>query len=202
MKRVVAVLLPLIAAPVAALAQAKSDDRILVYVDDVVPADKSVAADATALTTALCAAVGKDKRFDVLCAPDVKQILSFAATAAMVGTTGGPGAAVQDRLDRTKHVVSATFKKDGGNYVMVVKAGPKAADAQATSLYSDKPLIALEEKADAQRKILEKLPALASRVTTALLPSSSAPPAPPAPIAPSAASAPSAPEKKKSSGGW
>ena len=104
---------------------AKSDDRVLVYVDDVVPADKSLAADATALTTALCAAIGKDKRFDVLCAPDVKQILSFAATAAMVGTTGGPGGAVQDRLDRTKHVVSASFKKDGSNYVMVVKAGPK-----------------------------------------------------------------------------
>lgn len=173
----------------------KSDDRILIYVDDVVPADKSLSSDAAALTTALCAAVGKDKRFDVLCAPDVKQILSFAATAAMVGTNGGPGGAVQDRLDRTKHVVSATFKKDGANYVMVVRAGPKAADAQATSLYSDKPIIALEERGDAQRKILEKLPSLASRITTALLPSStsSAPPAP-LPAAPAPA--------KKSTGGW
>jgi hypothetical protein len=181
----------------AAVAQApKSDDRILVYVDDVVPADKSLASDANALTTALCAAVGKDKRFDVLCAPDVKQILSFAATAAMVGTNGGAGGAVQERLDRTKHVVSATFKKDGANYVMVVKAGPKAADAQATGLYSDKPVIALEEKGDAQRKILEKLPALASRITTALLPSTTTASTPPAPLP--AAPAPA----KKSSGGW
>lgn len=184
----------------SALAQApKSDDRVLVYVDDVVPADKSLASDATALTTALCAAVGKDKRFDVLCAPDVKQILSFAATAAMVGTNGGPGGAVQDRLDRTKHVVSATFKKEGANYVMVVKAGPKAADAQATSLYSDKPIIALEEKGDAQRKILEKLPTLAARITTALLPSSTTTNAstPPAPLA-----APAPAPAKKSGGGW
>jgi hypothetical protein len=188
-----------IASTVATAQAPKSDDRVLVYVDDVVPADKSLSSDATALTTALCAAVGKDKRFDVLCAPDVKQILSFAATAAMVGTNGGPGAAVQDRLDRTKHVVSATFKKDGANYVMVVKAGPKAADAQATSLYSDKPVIALEEKGDAQRKILEKLPALASRITAALVPSTtnaatSAPP--PAPL-PAPAPAPA-----KKSGGW
>lgn len=198
MRQVVASLaLALVTASSSADAQ-KSDDRILIYVDDVVPADKSVAADATALTTALCAAVGKDKRFDVLCAPDVKQILSFAATAAMVGTSGGPGGAVQDRLDRTKHVVSATFKKDGASYVMVVKAGPKAADAQATSLYSDKPIIALEERADAQRKILEKLPALAARVTTALLPSATtnASTSPPAALSPAPAPA------KKSSGGW
>lgn len=187
-----------VASSTSALAQApKSDDRILIYVDDVVPADKSLASDAAALTTALCAAVGKDKRFDVLCAPDVKQILSFAATAAMVGTNGGPGGAVQDRLDRTKHVVSASFKKEGANYVMVVKAGPKAADAQATSLYSDKPVIALEERGDAQRKILEKLPTLAARVTTALLPSTStaSTTAPPAPLA---APAPA----QKTGGGW
>ena len=170
----------------------KSDDRVLIYVDDVVASDKSLSADATALTTSLCAAIAKDKRFDVLCAPDVKQILSFAATAAMVGTASGPGGAVQDRLERTKHVVSAAFRKDGGNFVLVVKAGPKAADAQATGLYSDKPTIALEEKADAQRKILEKLPALAARITASLVPAASAKPAPPAPI----------PAKAPSGGGW
>src|SRR3712207_892177 len=54
----------LVAFALPALAQ-KSDDRVLVYVDDVVPADKSLSADATALTTALCAAIGKEKRFDV-----------------------------------------------------------------------------------------------------------------------------------------
>jgi hypothetical protein len=93
-----------------ARAGAPSDDRQLVYVDDVQVADKALGADANALTTALCAALGKEKRIDVLCAPDVKQILSFAATAAMVGTTGGPGDAVQARLERTRHVVSASYK--------------------------------------------------------------------------------------------
>lgn len=179
------------------LAQApKSDDRVLIYVDDVVAADKSLGADATALTTSLCAAISKEKRFDVLCAPDVKQILSFAATAAMVGTSGGPGGAIQDRLDRTKHVVSASFRKDGSNYVLVVKAGAKAADAAATGLYSDKPVIALEERADAQRKILEKLPALAARITNALVSNAPTPSLPPAPMAP----APLAPKAK--TGGW
>lgn len=189
-------LVAIIAAAAPAHAQAaRSDDRVLIYVDDVVAADKSLAADANALTTSLCAAIGKDKRFDVLCAPDVKQILSFAATAAMVGTSGGPGGAVQERLDRTKHVVSATFKKQGGDYVLVVKAGPKAADAQATSLYSDKPVIALEEKGDGQRKILEKLPTLAARITAALVPSGGAAAAPSPPPA-------LVPVPAKAGGGW
>jgi hypothetical protein len=185
---------------VAALASAdaqKSDDRILVYVDDVQPGDKTLAADSSALTTALCAALGKDKRIDVLCAPDVKQILNFAATAAMVGTSSGPGGAIQDRLEKTKHVVSASFKKDGGKYVFVVKGGPKAADAQASALYSDKPLVALEERGDQQRAILDKMPSLAARVTAALLPASTTPPpAPPAPLATKKDPPP------KTSGGW
>jgi hypothetical protein len=169
----------------------KSDDRILIYVDDVVPADKSLAGDSIALTTSLCAAIGADQRFDVLCAPDVKQILAFAATAAMVGTTGNASNMVQDRLDRTKYVVSTSFTKGGGAYVLAVKAGPKAADAHATTLYSDKPTVALEEKGDGQRKILEKLPALAARIAAALL-TPTAPPPPPTPV----------PLPKASTGGW
>src|SRR6185437_10779686 len=89
------------------LAAAPADDRVLIFVDDVQAIDKSLAPDANALTTALCAALGKEKRADVMCAPDVKQILNFAATAAMVGTEGkGPGAAVQERLEKTRDVVS------------------------------------------------------------------------------------------------
>lgn len=185
-----------VAALLAAAPVAASDDRVLVYVDDVVAADKALAPDATALTTALCAAIAKEKRVDVLCAPDVKQILQFAATAAMVGTQGGgPAGAVQDRLDRTKHVVSASFKKDGGKYVLVVKGGPKAADATAMTLYSDKPTIALEERSDGQRQILEKLPALASRINAALV--QPVPAAPPPAPTPAKAKAPA-----KTGGGW
>ncbi len=166
-----------------AAAPAAADDRTLVFVDDVQAADKALGPDATALTTALCAAIGKDKRFDVLCAPDVKQILSFAATAAMVGTSGdGPGGAIQKRLDHAKDVVSALFKREGGKYVLVIKAGPKAAGAPATALYSDKAVIALEEKGDNPRAILDKMPALAARVSAALLPAAATPPPPPAPL--------------------
>jgi hypothetical protein len=184
---------------VIAAANPASDDRMLIYVDDVVVADKALAADANALTTALCAALSKEKRVDVLCAPDVKQILSFAATAAMVGTnsgSGGPGGAIQERLDKTRHVVSSTFKKDGGKYVLVVKAGPKAADAQAAALYSDKPVIALEERGDNQRAILDKVNSLGARINAALI----------APVAAAATTAPPAPldkpKKAATASGW
>ena len=174
-----------------------SDDRILVYVDDV-QAEKPLAADANALTTALCAAIAKNKHIDVLCAPDVKQILNFAATAAMVGTNNNsPGGAIQERLDKTKQVVSASFKKEGGKYVLVVKAGPKAADAQAAALYSDKPIIALEERGDGQRVILDRVQSLADRISAAIV----------APTAAAATTAPPAPLDKpkkpeKASSGW
>jgi hypothetical protein len=183
-----------------AAAQGKTDDRVLIFVDEVQTTDKALQGDATALTTALCAALGKDKRVDVLCAPDVKQILNFAATAAMIGTAGGPGGALQDRLDRTKHVVATTYRKEGGNFVLVVKAGPKAAEAQAAALYSEKPVIALEEKGDQQRKLLDKLPQLAARVTAALVDPAGPPPPPPAPL--EKAEKAEKPEKAKPAGGW
>jgi hypothetical protein len=114
----------------------------------------------------------------------------------MVGTEGrGPGGAVQERLEKTKDVVSATFKKDGGKYVLVVKAGPKAADAQVSALYTDKPVIALEQKGDNQKAILDGLNALASKITTALL-------APSAAAATKAPPAPLADAKKPAGSGW
>ena len=176
---------------------AVSGDRILIYVDDVVPAQASLATDAAALTIALCATISKDPRFEVLCAPDVQQLLSFAATTAMMGSTsGGPSAVLQERLVRSKHIVSASFAHDGG-FTLTIKAGPKAADAPAIALYSDKPVITLKETGTGPGKILEKLPALASRILAALAPASTPPP-PPAPLT----SAPPRAPTRAPTGGW
>lgn len=177
----------MVACSFSAAAQAKpSDDRVLVYVDNILASDPSLAADATGLTMSLCTELGKDKRIDVLCAPDVAQVLSFAATASMIGASGGAGGAIQDRLQRTRHVVSGALRKDGANVVLVVKGGPKAPDADLTALYSDKPLVAVEQKAEHQRKLPAQLPAVAARVVAALLKPAAAaapPPPPPAPLA-------------------
>lgn len=166
------------------LAQSNAPTRVLVFVDDVAPADATLGSDATALTAGLCAAIAKDKRLDVMCAPDVRQILTFAATAAMIGTTNSPGNAVTDRLDRTQLVVSAALRKEGGAWVLVVKGGPKAADARPEAMYADQVKVALEQRADAQKKLLDAMPGLAARIIDGMLKPSSAPAptAPPAPL--------------------
>lgn len=168
-------------------AQAAPAERALVYVDDLVTADKALAQDAQALTTSLCAALSKDKRLDVMCGPDVKQILSFAATSAMIGNGASPANAVSERLDKAKHVVQGTLRKDGANVVLVIKAGPRADGATTAGMFTDKPVVALEEKADKSQKLLDRLPALAAKVGGALL--TPAPSAPPAPLAPAPAPA-------------
>ena len=166
-------------------AQPQAAERALVFVDDVVPADKALATDASALTSGLCAAFAKDKRLDVMCAPDVRQILSFAATAAMVGTTQSPGNAVTDRLDRTQHVISAALRKEAGAWVLVVKGGPKAPEARPEAMFSDQPKVAVEQRADAQKKLLDALPSLVAKVAEGLLkPAAAAPMPPPAPLKP------------------
>jgi hypothetical protein len=153
-------------------------ERTLIYVDDLLTEDKGLAQDAQALTTSLCAALSKDKRLDVMCGPDVKQILSFAATSAMIGTGSSPANAVEERLNKAKHVVQGTLRKEGANVLLVVKGGPRADAASSTSMFTEKPVVALEEKADKTQKLLDRLPALAQKLGGALLAPPSPPPAP------------------------
>jgi hypothetical protein len=174
-------------AATAAFAQPAPVARTLVYVDDVVAADQALSSDAAALTSTLCSALGKDKRLDVLCAPDIRQILGFAATAAMVGSGTGPTGAVMERLDKTQLVVASTLRKDGAGFVLVVKAGVKGADATAEAMYLDKALVALEQRAGGQRVLFDALPSLSSKVADGLLkPAAQPAPTPPAPTPPPA----------------
>jgi hypothetical protein len=157
-------------------------ERLLVYVDDLAPGDKSMELDAQAITSSLCAALAKDKRLDVLCAPDVRQILSFAATSALVGTSSGPTQALEQRMDRAKHVIHGTLKRDGQSYVLVLRAGPRAAAASTSGMFSERALVAFEERAAKPHKLLDAVPAAAVKISAALF----APPPepPPAPVTP------------------
>lgn len=143
--------------------------RTLVYVDDVAAAEQALSPDATTLTSTLCAALGKDKRLDVICAPDIRQILGFAATAAMVGSGTGPTGAVMERLDKTQLVVSSALRKEGAGFVLVVKAGTKGANATPEAMYVEPVLVAFEQRAATQRALLDTLGGLATRVAAGLL---------------------------------
>ncbi len=164
-----------------------ADERVLVFVDDVAASDPKLKAEVGALTSALCGAVAKEKRFDVLCAPDVRQILGFAAASSMIGTASPAVENVQARLELVKFVVSASLVVRGGDAVLTLQAGPTAEGADPAALYSDKPLVKLEETTPAkQMKLLDKLPLVAQRLTKALLadPAGHPPTAPLPPPAP------------------
>lgn len=156
--------------------------RTLVFVDDVVASDPALSPDATALTSTLCATLAKDKRLDVLCAPDVRQILAFAATAAMVGTGTGPTGAMMERLNKTALMVSGTLRKDGGSFVLVAKGGIKSESSTPEAMELDRALVALEQRAGAQRALLDALPSLCTRIADGLLKPPPAAPPPPAPL--------------------
>jgi hypothetical protein len=167
----------------AARAQTDSGDRVLVYVNDVVTADPKMAAQAASLTSSLCGQLAKEKRLDVMCAPDVKQIMGFAATSFMIGTTNAAVEKVEARLSTVKHVVQATLTPRANDYVLTVQLGPRAEEADASSMFSNAPVLRIEEVSPAEKpKLLEKLPEVAQRLARSMLappaPSTSAPPAP------------------------
>ncbi|MCC7072380.1 MAG: hypothetical protein IT383_13710 [Deltaproteobacteria bacterium] len=170
----------LLAARANAQPAAAPPARTLVYVDDVTAADPALAPDATALTSTLCAALAKDRRLDVMCAPDVRQILAFAATAAMVGTGSGPTGPMMERLNKTQLMVSGVFRKEGAGFVFVVKGGKKSDSSTPEVMEIDRALVALEQRAGVQRALLDALPALAARIADGLL-KPAAPPSTPAP---------------------
>ncbi|MDP2343345.1 MAG: hypothetical protein Q8O67_20475 [Deltaproteobacteria bacterium] len=174
--------------PQLAQAQVAGGERVLVYIDDIVTDDAKLRNEVGALTSALCGAVAKDKRLDVLCAPDVKQILGFAAASSMIGSTSPAVESVQRRLEQVKFVISGTLVMRKADVVLTVQGGPTAEGADATALFSDKPVVKVEEVTSAAKmKLLDALPVVAGRVVKGLLaPVAATPPtgpmAPPAPL--------------------
>jgi len=170
-------------AATTAVAQAPVADRPLVFVGDVV-AGPGLDGDAASLTSALCGAVAKDKRLDVLCAPDVRQILGFAAMSSATGAVSPAVEKLQARLGSIDYVVNGTLNpRAKDESVLVVVVGPIAEDADASSPYADKVLLKLEEVATGKSgRLLDRLPEITTRIGKAVLPTTSttttAPPAP------------------------
>lgn len=171
-------------------------ERVLVYVDDIA-ADAKLKGEAAALTSSLCGALAKDKRLDVMCAPDVKQILGFAAASSMIGTTSPAIENVQKRLESVKFVVAGALAPRANDVVLTVQAGPKADGAEATALFAEVAIAKVEEVSPAkQMKLLEKLPDVSSRLVKAMLtPPAAQPQNTPAPATPTT-NAPPAPLKQ------
>jgi len=175
-------------AVLAALPTLAQSERPLVYVADVEPASPKLAQEAAALTTSLCGAVAKEKRVEVLCAPDVKQILSFAAMGSMAGAANPAATSLQTRMATIGYVVTGTLtstKKDKDDvFTLVIAAGKKAEEADALTPYVEAATIRLEEQSVGKStRLLDRLPEISGRVMKALLaPPPTTTPPPPEPL--------------------
>lgn len=151
------------AAPAKAAAPTKAAAKTALFVAEI-KADPALTGDALALTTTLCTALGKSKRVEIACAPDVKQLMSFAATAGLMGLDQGTSGKVAQRLEQTTHVVAGTLRKDGGTYVLLLSASVKSGDSQGIVIIPGEALVSLEERADSPKALLGRLDGAAAKL--------------------------------------
>lgn len=147
---------------------ARADERVVVYVNDIV-AVPALDNDASALTSALCSSLARDPRVDVLCAPDVKQLLSFAAATSMLGTNPA-GERLQQRIESTRFVVTGRLVGDAGTVTLTTSIGPRAEGADVGAMFFEAAAFAVEERvAGKASALLDRLPAFSRRLVDGVL---------------------------------
>jgi hypothetical protein len=156
------------ASPQTAWAQAVA--RPLVFVADV-SAPPTLKAEAALWTTALCGALNEDRRVEVLCAPDVRQILDFAALGSLSGNEGPAATALEGRLAAVRIVVTGSLAtKAQGALTFVVAAGPRARTGAGDLPVFEVPTIRVQETVGATTtKPTQQLKALTAKVLQSFL---------------------------------
>lgn len=153
---------------------------IPVYVMDV-DVEKGVTADAHHLTSAICTALAKDKRLEVLCAPDVQQLLQFSGQLAMFGGESDAAEKVAKQLLRVRFVVKGQLSRGEGGLVLRLGLHEKAKESDGLHVIPGERRALLTEKLEPGQtaKILDRAPALATRLATHAYAASDPPPPPP-----------------------
>jgi hypothetical protein len=158
---------------------------LVIFVGDVMTDAKQtppLTSEAAALTSELCGALGRDKRVEVLCAPDIRQLLDFAATQAMLG--GNPAAdRIAARAEAADGMVQTRLHREGGALVLVLEAGPLLEGSSLTGMGLAKALVRLENKAATNQGLVARLPDVSARIVAGLVApvAQQAPPPPPPP---------------------
>jgi hypothetical protein len=155
---------------VAIAPTARSEQPSSFFVNEIAVDDPRLAGDASALTSALCAALARDKRAEVLCAPDIKQLIAFAATSSMIG--GGPSASdkLAEKAAATRWVVGGRLRLDKAGATLTVAVGPKDESSDLSLMFSSTALITIDEKAGGKTLVLlDRMPAVARRLLEASL---------------------------------
>ncbi len=167
----------------SSVVRAHDGERPLIFVADVTapPAHKS---EAELWTAALCDALTENRRVEVLCAPDVRQMLSFAAMGSFAGNGGASAAVLQERLGAVSIVVTATLTPQApGTVVLVVAAGHRAPAGMGDIPVFEAAAIRVEETLRTTgAKPTQQLSALSSRVVRTFLPPQTTASPPPDPL--------------------
>jgi hypothetical protein len=167
-----------------AAAQTEGGQRPLVFVTDVSATTPALQQDAAALTTSLCGALARDKRIEVMCAPDVRQILEFAAMGSLTGGASPAVESLERRMGTVAFVVAGTLTaKEKDTFVLVVGAGPRSPSSDPSMPAFEKPTVRFEEVGMGKStRLLDRLPELAVRLMRPLLAPASTATQPPEPL--------------------
>lgn len=160
---------------------ARADDgRVPVFISDVA-VDKGVTVDGQALTSTLCSAFGKAARLDVMCAPDVKQLVSFAGQLAMMGKKSPAIEKLEAQMTKVRWVVRAELKKgDKGGLVFHLGVHDKVSgDNGVFAVAGERRALFKEPLPDGKTaRLLDRIPVLAKQATEQMLASTASPPPP------------------------
>jgi hypothetical protein len=108
--------LALTVALTSSVAFAQTQTRV--FVEDV-GVEKGIDMDSKALTSSLCASLMKQKGVEVICAPDVRQLLDFQSQLALIGKSPAISK-IESQIEATPWVIAAEVVRDEKRIKMVV----------------------------------------------------------------------------------
>jgi hypothetical protein len=174
---------PLVALVALALAlPAAANPKLLVYVAE---ADvKGLDITSSGIGTSVCAALERRPDLEVICAPDVRQMIEAAAQMAALGGASNSLAALEARVAKADFVAHPFVRKDGNKLKLLLRLY-KSREAVGGIAYAGEPAGRVVALADDMKleSLLTSLDAAAARADKMLHEPRNDPRAPPAPPA-------------------
>ena len=152
-----------------------------VYVE-LMEIDKTIKADAASMTSPLCLEIDKSPDLEVSCAPDIQQMLSFSATAGLVGGGGaGMPSALAKRLESVSVIVVPKLKRSSKGFYVVAELFHRAQGFGGQVMNPGEPIgrVLLKTGKTSVAVVLARMPSLGESVAAKILtPEGKLPPTP------------------------
>ena len=127
-----------------------------VFVEDV-GVEKGIDMDSKALTSSLCASLMKQKGVEVICAPDVRQLLDFQSQLALIGKSPAISK-IEQQIETTPWVISAEVVRDAKRVKMIVGLHEKG-PSEGVFATAGKRVAFVEERVGKASKLLGRVDA-------------------------------------------